>query len=258
MPATPLHYAERGFGEAIVFLPGLGGTHTMYQDQLTEFGGAYRAIAVDLRGNGGSPRLGGPVDRVLSAQAADVIRLLDDLEIKRAHFVGISYGGVVAQQIVLDHRARCRSVTICDSFCDTTATTLAEQVSLASARLTPLMYRLPKPLLTSFIAGAYQKWPKAGRLMADYMRHARLPELTLQRKAINDVHFTTRLSLIEIPTLAMVGDHVPQAVSMMRHVATTMRTELRVISNSFDPSNLCQPERFNALLREFLAQERLA
>lgn len=73
----------------------------------------YRGIAPDLRGYGGADR-----SKLVDATqgtgdwAADLIALLDELKIERAHLVGHSLGGAVIWQLIAEHPARWLSVTL--------------------------------------------------------------------------------------------------------------------------------------------------
>src|SRR4051794_30106796 len=104
LPAMPrvsrngsgLFSADEGSGNPVVFLPGLGATHGLFGPQGGAFRSTHRLILPDLRGNGRSGRLTGPVPTVLDRQCDDLAALLDHLGLARVVMVGISYGGTVA------------------------------------------------------------------------------------------------------------------------------------------------------------------
>lgn len=102
-----IHYIDRGKGEAIVLLH--GGTlaleswvRTGVVDNLAQ---DYRVIAFDARGAGRSSKPRDP-KQYGRQQALDVVRLLDFLEIERAHIVGFSLGGNTVAQLLTLHPER--------------------------------------------------------------------------------------------------------------------------------------------------------
>lgn len=250
-----MHVHESGSdnGPPLVLIPGLGCDHRMYEPQYTSLD-RFRCLAVDLRGTGQSPTLEGiAVDDVIPRQAADIVSTLDDRGIDGAHVIGVSYGGAVVQELLIRHRDRVRSAVICDSLCDTRPRSFSERLLMWGAKTQPLLYRVPRRWLAALIRRSYTRWPDAGTAMADAVTTARRDDLVTQRRAINSIRYEDALRSVDCPTLCLVGDHVPQAVGMMHRVHNAIAgSEFRVITNSFDPSNLCQPAEFTAELRRWV------
>jgi 3-oxoadipate enol-lactonase len=73
---------------------------------------SYRVVRMDLRGHGDSevPRADQPL--TLARLTQDVLELLDHLKVDRAHFLGVSGGGYLAQQIAIHHPARAASILL--------------------------------------------------------------------------------------------------------------------------------------------------
>ncbi len=81
-------------------------------------------IAYDHRGVGASTRLtGGRV--TIPEMAADAAALLDALELQDAHVLGISMGGMVAQELALAHPERVRTLTLGCTYCGGPGSALA-------------------------------------------------------------------------------------------------------------------------------------
>ena len=106
-----LHYWDRGEGEPLILIHGLGGDAMMnWKDQMRSFDSRYRVIAPDLLWFGESGSSKAPMN--LRSQAEAMFTLMDHLGIKQAHVVGHSYGGFVAYKM-LDHDAqRISSLTL--------------------------------------------------------------------------------------------------------------------------------------------------
>jgi aminoacrylate hydrolase len=90
-----ISYEEAGRGTPLIFVSGLAGTGRGWAGQVEPFSRGYRVITYDQRGTGASDRL----QRAFSVDqmTAELIGLMDALEIERAHLVGQSTGGAIAQ-----------------------------------------------------------------------------------------------------------------------------------------------------------------
>jgi 3-oxoadipate enol-lactonase len=102
-------------GSPVVMIQGLGMDGRGWALQRGAFGRRHRCVAVDNRGTGHSDVPPGPYD--LARMAEDVIAVLDDAGIERAHVVGASMGGVIAQIIGVMHPERVLSLTLACTAC---------------------------------------------------------------------------------------------------------------------------------------------
>src|SRR5215211_420992 len=99
-----LYYEETGSGPPLLLIAGLSGNTlgwAMLQPTLAE---RFRVIAFDNRGAGRSSAPPGPY--TTRRMADDAAALLDRLGVARAHVLGFSMGGMVAQELALHHPAR--------------------------------------------------------------------------------------------------------------------------------------------------------
>jgi 3-oxoadipate enol-lactonase len=107
-------WREAGEGELVVLFHGLGGSRISWEAQLHHLGKGRRVAAWDLPGYGESAPL--PDDpltfRAIAAAAAQFIAVLGG---QRAHVVGISMGGMIAQYLAAWHPDRVRSLTLLSS-----------------------------------------------------------------------------------------------------------------------------------------------
>ena len=110
-----IHYADRGAGEPVILIHGFTGSYARHWESpgviaaLTTAG--YRAIAIDCRGHGQSakPR---EASRYGLEMVGDVVRLLDHLNLERAHLVGFSMGGAIVSQLLVRHPDRLLTATL--------------------------------------------------------------------------------------------------------------------------------------------------
>ena len=105
-----IYYEEAGSGDPIMFVPGLGGGAAVWSRQIPAFSETYRTIAHDHRGCGQSTY--SMIDYSVDQMAADAIRLMDALEIERAHWVGHSTGGAMGQIVAQDYPERLASLVL--------------------------------------------------------------------------------------------------------------------------------------------------
>lgn len=83
----------------VVFVHGMGGSSSIFYKQIKAYKEHFNLLFIDLRGHGKSKELE-PVDKyTLNAVSEEVIAVLDQLKIKKAHFVGISLGAVIIKTI---------------------------------------------------------------------------------------------------------------------------------------------------------------
>jgi len=112
-PKFETHYVSRGTGEPVILLHGFSQTHKawlqtpLYEDLVRD----HQVIAVDLRGHGDSAKPHDPKDYGENLQS-DLIRLLDQLGIDRAHFVGFSLGANVVGGLAVSYPDRVQTATM--------------------------------------------------------------------------------------------------------------------------------------------------
>lgn len=112
-----IHYQVTGPSGAppVLFIQGLGADKHGWDMQRLRFSWSYRVIALDNRGAGRSDKPQGPYS--LEQMARDAVAVLDDLGVERAHVVGASMGGGIAQFVAVQHAERVRSLTLVCTSC---------------------------------------------------------------------------------------------------------------------------------------------
>jgi len=105
-----VYYEEHGDGEPVLLINGLGADHTTWGLQTAFFSEHFRVIVFDNPGIGQTEGPRGPYTSALFADvAAGLLRLLG---FERAHIVGASMGGLIAQQLAVRHADLVRSLTL--------------------------------------------------------------------------------------------------------------------------------------------------
>jgi pimeloyl-ACP methyl ester carboxylesterase len=100
-----LYYEVHGEGAPLVLIMGIGYDATLWGlHQVPAFSQEFQVIGFDNRDVGRSSKANGPY--TIADMADDVAGLLDGLEVDRAHVLGISMGGMIAQEFALRHPTR--------------------------------------------------------------------------------------------------------------------------------------------------------
>jgi 3-oxoadipate enol-lactonase len=113
---TELHYLRAGEGEPMLLIQGMSATHmTWGRPFLDPLERGFECVVFDNRGMG----LSGPAELPfeIADLAGDTLALLDALGIESAHVVGISMGGMIAQELALAHPERIRTLTLGATYC---------------------------------------------------------------------------------------------------------------------------------------------
>lgn len=113
---TKIFWTEQGAGEPLLLIMGLGGSHKEWRRIAPLLAEKYRVILFDNRGVG---------ETVFSADepfsiplmALDAKAVLDAANVKSAHILGMSMGGMIAQEFVLVYPEMTKSLTLTVTFC---------------------------------------------------------------------------------------------------------------------------------------------
>ena len=111
---TELFVEERGEGDVLLLVAGLGGSGTFWRNQVEYFSPHYRVATYDHRGVGRSPAA--PLHSNVSEMADDALALMDALDIESAHVVGHSTGGAIGQHLALRAPDRVQSLVLSSSW----------------------------------------------------------------------------------------------------------------------------------------------
>jgi pimeloyl-ACP methyl ester carboxylesterase len=221
-----LNYQIDGDGdETIVLVNGLADELGSWQLQVPDFVAAgYRVLSFDNRGIGRSDKPVGPYST--AAMADDTKRLVDALSIERFHLVGVSMGGMIAQQYALRHGENLASLTL--------ACTYAAPGPFCSR-----MFRFWQDLAPVAGLGAVMRdvvlWAFTPRYFtereaeaADFDDAVRfidqpVPAYLAQLSAIQTHDTREHLSSINIPTLVLAGeDDLLIPVSLQRELHSVL------------------------------------
>lgn len=249
---------RRGEGEPLLCIQGMSGTHLSWGDPFLDAlaGHGLEAIAFDHRGTGRSDRVEAGFS--IADLADDAAGVLDALGLESAHVLGISMGGMVAQELALRHPAKVRSLVLGCTYAGGEGAALTSPE--VGQRLFGAMQSGDRALalrtgyevnVSSAFAADEANWPAFER-MATTLPVA-VPVIMLQVQAIGGHDTSGRLADIAAPTLVVHGDEDQMLpVSNGRRIAEVVPgARLEVLEGVGHMFWWEQPERSAALIAEF-------
>ena len=105
-----IYWEEHGAGDPLLLIMGLGATLEWWRRLVPVLSSSYRTIVYDNRGVGRSDVPAGPYP--IAEMAEDAVAVMDAAGIASAHVFGASMGGMIAQELALNHPSRVRSLIL--------------------------------------------------------------------------------------------------------------------------------------------------
>jgi pimeloyl-ACP methyl ester carboxylesterase len=109
-PGFRMYYETHGTGFPLLLINGLGSDHLEWLYQVPAFAPHFTVVVFDNRGTGKSDVPPGPY--TTSQMADDAAVLMNTLGIARAHVLGVSLGGMIAQEVALRHPDRVEGLVL--------------------------------------------------------------------------------------------------------------------------------------------------
>jgi 3-oxoadipate enol-lactonase len=252
-------YVEAGQGEPLVLVMGLGADHLAWGFQFPAFVEHYRVIAFDNRGAGQTSAPDQPYTTAM--MAADARGLMDALGIDRAHVIGVSMGGMIAQELALAHPERVRSLHLGCTLARPDAYMLALNAAWRDMRIGLGRDQTLRTLaLWLFAPTTYAERPDLVEVLLQNALANPYPQSVAgflrQGEAIAAHDAIDRLEAIRCPTLVSVAEEdilVPPRFS--RDIAKRIPgAELRLVRGAGHCYFLERPEVFNEISLGFIAR----
>lgn len=225
----------------------------MWEAQAQALAGRYRVLRYDTRGHGDTDAPPGPY--TLELLASDAVALMEELGVERAHFVGLSMGGMIGQLIALTRPEKLRSLALCDTSSRIPAE--AQPMWEERIRTTQAQGMAPhvEPTVARWFTPAFrERGSEVVERVRTMIRRTSPAGYVGCCHAIKALDLTDRLSAIRLPTLVMVGaDDAGTPVAASRTIHERIAgSQLVVIPSASHLSNLEQPEAFTQALVAFL------
>ena len=260
-----VRFHEAGQGRPLVLIHAFPLGADMWRHQLAAVPAGWRAIAPDLRGFGGSARAVENGEHVVAVPAAsiddyaaDVLRLMDAIDVERAVIGGLSMGGYVAFGMWRLAADRVQGLVLCD----TRAENDTDEARATRTTLRDLVLRdgprAASDAMVPKLLGASTRRDRLG-LVADVRRWIEANDRHAIADAIGALmsrpDSTPLLGAIDRPVQLIVGaeDELTPPALHDRMQALLPDAAMTTIEAAGHLSNLEQPDVFNRTLARFLA-----
>jgi pimeloyl-ACP methyl ester carboxylesterase len=268
-----VYYEEQGQGDPLLLIMGLAADSLAWMFQLPDFSKHFRTIVFDNRGVGRSSKPAGPYS--IAEMAEDAAGVLDALDVRRAHVVGVSMGGMIAQELTLRHPERVRGLVLACTYAKPDAaierqlgTSLGVfggsrgpdgSINIDLSKLDPMMFfqhLLPTVFNAQFIM---TELPKLMQVFSGALQHGFSMDAIMSQVVATQGHDTVdRLGQIKAPTLVLTGNSdllIPSTCSDVL-AAKIPGAKLVKIPGGSHGFNFETPDAFNKAVLDFLATVR--
>ena len=211
----------------------------------------YRVLRYDTRGHGRSGITPAPYSIELLAD--DAAGLLDALGIQAVHFVGLSMGGMIGQQLGARYPHKVLSLSLCDTASEMPPRSLwAERLAIAEQQG-----------VAGLVDGTIKRWFTAPFIERSPTDIAKVRAFILSTdaqgyigcaSAVRDMAQTTLLLKIKPPTLILTGRQDPACTVEQATVLHRMidGSQFQILEDAAHLANIEQPAAFNRSLRAFI------
>jgi 3-oxoadipate enol-lactonase len=251
-----IHYERSGMGFPLLFIHAGIADSRMWEPQATAFADHFDMIRPDLRGFGDTELPPGRYSGL-----ADVVALLDHLQIDRTHVVGCSMGGTLAIDLALEHPQRVERLVLVaagvsgSNLGETDAALFTEIEEADKAGDMDAVNRAEVRLWVDGPGRREGSAPSAVRALVHDMngRSLHTDWASAENRPI-DRAAITRLGDITAPTLVIVGDQdLPHCLANADLITSKIPGSRKVIiKDAAHLPSLERPEEFNRVLLDFL------
>lgn len=246
-----LHYELEGQGPALLLLHPVGLDLSWWQPQVEALRSEFQVLRLDFRGHGESAVA--PPPYTLVGFANDVHEFLRAVKIRAVHAIGLSLGGMVAQELALRHPADVRSLVLANTLCTLPAQARQAMRARGEAAKQGGIAAVIEPTVERWFTPGFLSSPLVARCREGLLAND-VGAWAATWHAIADLETLPRLGEIHVPTLVTTGDAdvstpVPAAQLIADHIDGAT---LRVMPGAPHMAPYERPDLFNPLVLEFL------
>ncbi|TYB38823.1 alpha/beta fold hydrolase [Actinomadura chibensis] len=246
--------AQRGdHGPAVILSHSLGVDWRMWEPVMDRLAHGRRVFAYDFRGHGAARGMARPF--TMDDLAADMLGVMDAFSLDRAHVVGLSMGGGIAQTVAVSAPERVASLSLLattdhpfDAF---EGRARSGEVDGMEAQIVPTLTRW-------FTPAALATNPWGVRYAREHIRRFDPSDWAAAWRAFKNVHVQGRLAGADFPVLVLAGEHDASTTpEIMSGIAERIPgSTYRELPGTPHMQTLEQPDLVAEALDEFLPADR--
>jgi 3-oxoadipate enol-lactonase len=237
----------------LIFSNSLATNLSMWDEQTRALSGLFRILRYDQRGHGKTEEPEGRYP--FAILLADAIALMDALEIRSAHFCGLSLGGATALGLAEQYPDRIDRVIICDSPCASTPTSAKQWEERIVMAKGGCMAAIAEPTLQRwFPPDVYAANPPGVVKVRGMVLSTPLNGFIGCCAALADHDFRSAVANVSRPVLFLVGEKDPPNAAMREMHKELNGSQFVEIAGAGHICNIERPEMFTNALEKFLMQ----
>lgn len=203
-----LHYIEEGKEKEkkspIILIHGLTSDAFMYEKEIEALKKDYRVIALDSRGHGRSDK---PATYTLDDHIQDVISLMDELNIERAHILGTSMGSYIAQGVAIHAPERVDKLILVVAKAHGQTSSMARLFKVYESEVAGMTFDEKSEHVTQYIYYDVEAVKKSRKAVEDKSVQLTNHEQVTASKALEQFDFRDELDQVQAETLVISGKH---------------------------------------------------
>ena len=246
-------YDITGEGPWLVLSHSLACNSNMWDPQMDALTPHFKVLRYDTRGHGRSEATAGAY--TLDQLADDAKALLDAMQIRAAHWCGLSMGGMIGQVFALRFPGVLTSLVLADTTSRYPPEAVAQWAErIAKARSEGMQALVESTLGRWFTAPFRAQRAEVAAQVGQWITATPLDGYAGCCSALPRIDVTDRLRELQMPALVLVGDQdagTPPAMARAIH-SHLPGSKLVVLPEAAHLSNMEQPQAFNRALLEFL------
>jgi len=255
-----VNYEIFGQGHPVVMIMGLAGDMKWWERQIPALSEHLQVMVFDNRGTGSTDK---PDDRYSIRELADdTVGLMDALDVQSAHLVGVSMGGMIAQELCLNYPERVDRVVLGCTHCGGTGFIMPSPEAVKKLTLTrgKTLEEIARQVISIMFSPRYiREDPETIQAIVDRFVQKRQSRKDFRNQfwAIMGHNTYDRLPTIKTPTLVITGSEdflvPPENAKILAQNIPEARLEL--LPGSGHCFFIEQSEEVNRILVDFLCNE---